>query len=30
MGPITTKLRELYADVLRGRNSKYKAWNVEV
>jgi len=30
MGPITTKLRELYADAVRGRLQKYAAWNVEV
>ncbi len=30
MGPITTRLRELYQDVIRGRNPKYKQWNVEV
>jgi branched-chain amino acid aminotransferase len=30
MGPITTKLRILYEDVLRGRNGKYEHWNVVV
>ena len=30
MGPITTKLRQLYADVIRGRNPKYMSWNVGV
>ena len=30
MGPITTKLRSMYDDVLRGKNPKYKHWNVEV
>jgi branched-chain amino acid aminotransferase len=30
MGPITTELRELYGDVLRGRNSKYLDWNLAV
>ena len=30
MGPITTKLRELYEDVIRARNPKYKNWNLEV
>jgi branched-chain amino acid aminotransferase len=30
MGPITTKLRALYEDVLRGRNKKYEHWNVVV
>ncbi len=30
MGPITTKLRTLYDDVLRGRNPKYAHWNVAV
>lgn len=30
MGPVTTKLRELYDDVVRARNPKYLHWNVEV
>jgi len=30
MGPITTKIRGLYDDVVRARNPKYKNWNVEV
>jgi branched-chain amino acid aminotransferase len=30
MGPVTTKLRALYEDVLRGRNKKYAHWNVAV
>ncbi len=30
MGPITTKLRELYEDAIRARNPKYKNWNLEV
>ena len=30
MGPITAKLRSLFDDLLRGKNPKYKAWNVEV
>ncbi len=30
MGPVTTKLRTLYEDVLRGKNKKYEHWNVEV
>jgi len=30
MGPITTKLRTMYEDVLRGRNKKYEHWNVVV
>lgn len=30
MGPITTKLRELYSDAVRGRLAKYESWNVEV
>jgi branched-chain amino acid aminotransferase len=30
MGPITTKLRELYANALRGRLPKYMSWNVAV
>ena len=27
MGPVTTKLRALYEDVLRGKNKKYEHWN---
>ena len=30
MGPITTKLRSLYDDILRGKNDKYEHWNVVV
>jgi branched-chain amino acid aminotransferase len=30
MGPITTKLRTLYEDVVRGKNKNYEHWNVEV
>jgi branched-chain amino acid aminotransferase len=30
MGPITTKLRSLYEDILRGKNKKYEHWNVAV
>jgi branched-chain amino acid aminotransferase len=30
MGPITTKLRTLYSDVIYGRNKKYENWNVAV
>jgi len=30
MGPITAKVRILYDDLLRGKNAKYKHWNVEV
>jgi len=30
MGPITTRLRSLYEDVLRGKNKKYEHWNVAV
>jgi branched-chain amino acid aminotransferase len=30
MGPITTKIRGLYDDVVRARNPKYKNWNVVV
>ncbi len=28
MGPVTTKVRMLYDDILRGRNPKYAHWNV--
>lgn len=30
MGPITTKLRVMYEDILRGRNKTYEQWNVVV
>jgi branched-chain amino acid aminotransferase len=30
MGPITTQLRALYEDILRGRNPKYAKWIVAV
>jgi branched-chain amino acid aminotransferase len=30
MGPVTTKLRGMYEDVLRGKNKKYEHWNVVV
>jgi len=30
MGPVTTKLRMLYEDVLRGKVKKYEHWNVAV
>jgi branched-chain amino acid aminotransferase len=30
MGPITTKLRVMYEDILRGRNKMYEHWNVVV
>src|SRR5689334_8222813 len=30
MGPITTKIRSLYEDILRGKNKKYEHWNIEV
>jgi branched-chain amino acid aminotransferase len=30
MGPVTTRLRALYDDVIRGRNPKYMSWSVEV
>ena len=30
MGPITTKLRTLFDDIVRARNPKYASWNVEV
>jgi branched-chain amino acid aminotransferase len=30
MGPITTKFRTMYEDILRGKNNKYLYWNVEV
>ena len=30
MGPVTTKLRALYEDVLRGKIKKYEHWNVAI
>ena len=30
MGPITTKLRNMYEDILRGKNQKYESWNLAV
>ena len=30
MGPITTKLRTLFDDVVRAKHPKYQQWNVEV
>jgi len=30
MGPITTKLRALYADAIRARLPKYESWNLAV
>jgi hypothetical protein len=30
MGPITTRLRSMYEDVLRGKNKKYEHWNVAI
>ena len=30
MGPITTRLRELFFDIVHGRNAKYRHWNVPV
>jgi branched-chain amino acid aminotransferase len=30
MGPITTKLRTVFDDVVRAKTAKYKQWNVEV
>jgi branched-chain amino acid aminotransferase len=30
MGPITSKMRELFADILHGKNPKYAHWNVAV
>ena len=30
MGPITTKLRAMFDDVVRGKNQKYINWNLEV
>jgi len=30
MGPVATKLRTLFEDVVRGKNKKYEHWSVEV
>ncbi|MCP4143098.1 MAG: branched-chain amino acid transaminase [Chloroflexi bacterium] len=30
MGPVASKLRELFFDIVRGKNPNYKDWNVEV
>jgi branched-chain amino acid aminotransferase len=30
MGPVTTKLRNAFDDIVRGKNPKYASWNVEV
>ena len=30
MGPITSKLRALFDDIVRGKNKKYERWNVAV
>jgi branched-chain amino acid aminotransferase len=30
MGPITTKLREAYENIMRGKNPKYTHWNMAV
>jgi branched-chain amino acid aminotransferase len=30
MGPVTTRLRSMYEDVVRGKNKKYEHWNVAV
>ncbi|MEW6718412.1 MAG: branched-chain amino acid transaminase [Chloroflexota bacterium] len=30
MGPVTTRLRELFNDVVRGKITKYQAWNYPV
>jgi len=30
MGPVTTKLRQVFMDVVRGRVAKYRHWNVPV
>lgn len=30
MGPITTQLRELYKNILRGNNPRYRHWNTPV
>jgi branched-chain amino acid aminotransferase len=30
MGPVTTRLRELFQEVIRGKNPKYRSWNTAV
>jgi branched-chain amino acid aminotransferase len=30
MGPLTTKLRAMFEDIVRAKNTKYLQWNVEV
>ena len=30
MGPVAGRLRELFDDVVRGKNARYKRWNVGV
>jgi len=30
MGPITTKLRLLFEEIIRGKNKKYEHWTVAV
>lgn len=30
MGPVVAKLRDLFFDIVRAKNPKYKAWNLEV
>jgi hypothetical protein len=30
MGPITTTLRRLFDDAVRGRNARFRRWNVPV
>jgi branched-chain amino acid aminotransferase len=30
MGPVTTKLRNMFDDIVRAKNPKYLQWNVEV
>lgn len=30
MGPVASKLRELFFDIVRGKNPKYAHWNVEI
>ncbi len=30
MGPVASKLRELFFDIVRGKNPKYSDWNVEI